>query len=107
MKKFIAVFFSLILLITITGCGSDTKKKVEGNLKTYYEMSDGTYSCEDHVYKKRLEITGRIPNAAKDATFVILSNLDEISFEEAWLNLLSSSSKDFFDVKDAVTVDMR
>lgn len=30
------------------------------------------------------EISGRMPNAAKNSTFVYLSNLPEISFEQAW-----------------------
>ena len=40
--------------------------------------------CNDHVYKYRLEISGRMPNAAKDSTFVYLSNTEEISFEQAY-----------------------
>ncbi len=57
---------------------------VDGNMKTYYEMSDGTWMCDDVIYKYRLEIKGRMPNAAVDSTFVYLSNIEEISFEQAY-----------------------
>lgn len=106
MKRFVSILFSLILVVVITGCsGSDGKKKIEGNMKTYYEMADGTYSCNDYTYKKRIELTGRIPNAEEDAKFVYLSNLDEITFEQAWKQILSSDSKDYFSPEDAVLVE--
>jgi len=86
----------------------NTKNTVRGSLKTYYELSEGTYECEDHIYKYRLEISGRMPNAAKDSTFVYLSNLKEITFEQAWkASGLSSNREDYFDVEDAVLVDMK
>ena len=51
----------------------------------YYEMTDGTWKTDDHTYKYRLEITGRMGGGAvKDSTFVYLSNIEEISFDQAW-----------------------
>lgn len=45
-------------------------------------------------------------NAAVDSTFVYLSNIENITFEQAWLAAgLSSNSKDYFAVEDAVLVD--
>ena len=35
--------------------------------------------CDDYLYKYRLEITGRMPNAAVDSSFVYLSNIEEIA----------------------------
>ena len=79
----------------------------DGNIKTYYEMSDGTWMCDDITYQYRLVISGRIPNAEKDTTFIYLSNKKDISFEQAWkASGLSSDSKDYFDTKDAVLVEL-
>lgn len=47
-------------------------------------------------------------NASMDSTFVYLSNLEEISFEQAWKAAgFSSSMDDYFSIEDAVLVDMR
>ena len=74
----------------------------------YYEMTDGTWKTDDHTYKYRLEITGRMNNAAKDSVFVYLSNLEEIPFERASMAAgFSSNSNDYFDPKDAVLVAMK
>ena len=83
-------------------------KAVDGNMKIYYEMGDGTWMCDDVVYKYRLEISGRMPNAAKDSTFVYLSNIEEISFEQAYMAAgISSSTEDYFSPEDAVLVEMK
>ena len=83
----------------------------EGELVTmvrYYEMSDGTWQTDDHTYKYRLEISGRMNNAAKDSTFVYLSNLYSITFEQAYMAAgLSSNMDDYFDPEDAVLVAMK
>ena len=106
MKRFIIFLLGLILLLNIAGCAKKEESKAEeGNLKTYSELNDGTYSCEEHIYKYRFEISGRMPNAAKNSTFVYLSNLPEISFEQA--SGLSSSLDDYFSEEDAILVDRR
>ena len=74
----------------------------------YYEMTDGTWKTDDHIYKYRLEITGRMGGAVKDSTFVYLSNIEEITFDQAWKAAgLSSNMDDYFDTKDAVLVAMK
>ena len=86
---------------------ASVEETIEGNFQTYYKMSDGTWKCGDYSYKYRLEISGRIPNAAVDSTFVYLSNLESITFEQAWkASGLSSSTEDYFDPEDAVLVEM-
>lgn len=86
----------------------DVKRTIEGNMKTYYELSDGTWKCEDYLYKYRLEINGRMPNAAVDSTFVYLSNIEEISFNQAYKAAgVSSDSNDYFAPEEAVLVDMK
>ena len=73
----------------------------------YSELSDGTYECDGHNYKYRLEITGRLNNAAKDSTYVYLSNIEDISFEKASMaGGLSSNSEDYFDPEEAVLVEL-
>ena len=109
MKKTIIVLLCLAFAISMIGCGAaDPIKVTDGNMKSYSEMSDGTWECNGHTYKYKLEITGRLNNAATDSTFVYLSNLEEITFEQAWKAAgLSSNTNDYFNVKDAVLVEMK
>ena len=109
MKKTL-LLLSLLLILLTAGCTKEAsiKQAVEGNLRTYYEMSDGVWKCDEHTYKYRLEIRGRMPNAAVDSTFVYLSNLEDISFEQAWKAAgLSSNSNDYFAPEEAVLVEMK
>lgn len=70
--------------------------------ETYYKMSDGTWMTGGYYYKYRLEIFGRMNNAAKDTTYIILSNRENITFEEAWkASGLSSHMDDYFEKEDA------
>ncbi len=83
------------------------KNTIAGNMRTYSEMDDGTWMCDGYVYKYRLEIKGRMPDAAEDSSFVYLSNLKEISFERAYMAAgLSSHTEDYFSPEEAVLVEM-
>ena len=107
MKKFMGLLVILSIIFT-AGCSGKTavKKTIEGNCHTYYEMSDGTWQCDDHSYEYRIEISGRMPNAAKDSTFVYLSNMESITFEQAWKAAgLSSNSNDYFSPEEALLVE--
>ena len=69
MKKLVALVLALICILSLAGCSKapdDSVKTIEGNLKTYYEMSDGTWQVDGHTYKYRHEITGRLHNAVAD-----------------------------------------
>ena len=110
MKRIFALIVIILLILSLFGCSEDAsvKKTVEGSFRTYYEMSDGTWKCGDHTYKYRLEISGRMPNAAIDSTFVYLSNIEEIPFERAYMAAgVSSNSNDYFSPEEAVLVEMR
>lgn len=112
MKRYLLAAVCLCLLVGLSGCGSDKKNDikntVDGNIKTYYEMTDGTWSCDDISYVYRLEIKGRLSNAACDSIYVYLSNKSEISFEEAWkASGLSSNTDDYFPIEEAVLVELR
>lgn len=74
----------------------------------YYELSDGTWKTDTHTYQYRLEITGRMGGAEKDSTFVFLSNIKDITFEQAWKAVgFSSNMADYFKEEDAKFVAMR
>ena len=111
MKKPFALLLALTLLIALTvGCTekATVKKTYDDSYKTYYEMSNGTWMCDKHTYKYRLEISGRMPSAAEDSTFVYLSTVEEISFERAYMAAgLSSSTNDYFSPEEAVLVEMK
>ena len=77
----------------------------EVTTQTYYELSDGTWKTDDCAYQYRLVVTGRLHNAVKDTTYTILSNIEEITFDQAWkASGLSSSTEDYFAGEDAVFV---
>ena len=85
----------------------EIEKEIEGNIRTYYQMTDGSWMCEGYSYAYRLEVGGRMPNAAKDSTFTYLSNIEEITFEQAYKAAGTSSySGDYFSPDEAVLVDM-
>lgn len=110
MKKRISLILIAAVFLSFIACGGQNgvKRTVEGNLKTYTERRDGTWECGGIVYQNRLEIRGRLGGAACDTVYVYLSNLPEITFEQAWkASGLSSNTADYFDPKDAVLVDWR
>ena len=77
-------------------------------MTTYYEMSDGTWKTDDHTYQYKLVITGSLNNAVKDTTYTILSNAEDITFEQAWkASGLSSNLDDYFQIEDAVFVAIK
>ena len=109
MKKALLILLCLLLAASFSGCAKKAavKDTVTGNMKTYTEMDDGTWMCDNYTYKYRLEISGRMPNAAADSTFVWLSNIEEISFDQAYKAAgISSSTDDFFPLEKAVLVEM-
>ena len=74
----------------------------------YYEMSDGTWKTDNYAYQYRLEITGRMGGAEKDSTFVFLSNIKDITFEQAWKAAgFSSNMDDYFKEEDAKFVALK
>ena len=109
MKRTVSLLVCILLAAALCGCQKDAavKNTVEGNMKTYYEMTDGTWTCDGHVYQYRLTISGRMPQAAADSSFVYLSNIEEISFEQAYKAAwVSSDSNDYFSPEDAILVEM-
>ena len=109
MKRMMSMLLCILLAVTVSGCAkkAEVKNTVEGNLKTYYEMTDGTWMCDGRSYQYRLEINGRMPNAAVDSSFVYLSHIEEITFDQAYKAAgISSNSDDYFPPEKAVLVEM-
>mgnify|MGYP003310107101 CR=1 FL=1 len=99
--------FLLFVVFLTSSIRLSNKSIIDGNMKTYYKMDDGTWQVDGHTYQYRLEIKGRMHNAAVDSTFVFLSNIETITFEQAWKAAgYSSNTADYFAVEDAVLVEM-
>lgn len=89
-----------------------TEEHLENNelvtMVKYYEMSNGTWKTDNYTYQYRIEVTGKINNASKDSTFVFLSNIKDITFEQAWkASGLSSNINDYFKEEDAKLVAIK
>lgn len=95
--------------VDMTGNTEQNPEPVEtftSDFATYYKNGDGTWQKDGRVYKYRLEITGRMPRASVKSTFIYLSNLEEISFERAYMAAgLSSQISSYFAPEEAVLVD--
>lgn len=109
MKKFLICALSIVLCLLMISCGNvEIKNTIEGNLGTYYEMTDGSWTYGGYAYKYRLEIKGRLHNAVCDSIFIYLSNIPDISFEQAWkASGISSNTNEYFSPEDAVLVEMK
>ena len=78
-----------------------------GVLFEYYQNENGSWNVGGHNYKYRLELNGKMPNAAVETTFIVLSNDDNLTFDEAYKSILSSQSKDQLSTKRAFMVEMK
>ena len=124
MKKIIRITLITLMLLSLFGCSqkepsvvkiyevTDSELTFENDelvtMVKYYEMSDGTWKTDDYTYQYILEVTGRMHNADKDSTFVFLSNIKDITFEQAWkASGLSSNMDDYFKEEDAKLVAMK
>ena len=129
MKTIIRVTLITLMILSLFGCSQEEPSLVKTyevtdtefvdensendewvTMVKHYEMSDGTWKTDDdeHTYQYRLEITGRMPNVDKDSTFVFLSNIEDITFEQAWkASGFSSNMDDYFKREDARFVAMK
>ena len=123
MKKLLFLLMLAVLLI-LAGCAANTPTVIRSYEQTpldeiasrtkdgeevillpYEELSDGTWQAQGIVYPFRLELTGRLPGAARDSSYTLLSQSEDISFEQAWkASGLSSNSEDYFDEEYAIFV---
>lgn len=122
MRRWIPHTLLFLLILAISGCAKndevvivntfektpseDIERRIENTegviLETYYEMSDGTWKTDDYAYQYKLMVTGRLHNAVRDTTYTILSNIEDITFEQAWkASGLSSNLNDYFKAEEA------
>lgn len=76
-------------------------------MQDYYELDDGRWACGDYTYTYRLVLTGSIKSnaASTSITYIVLSNTQDITFEQAHkASGLSSNIDDYFDPETAVIV---
>lgn len=73
----------------------------------YYKAKDGRWSVNGRKYNYRLVLNGRMPNAAVDTEFVILTNDKNISFQDVNQSIFSNDSNDDFSPEIACIVEMR
>ena len=95
MRKLFRITLVTFMLLSLFGCSQKEPSEVKKRTDT-------------HTYKYRLEITGRMNGAAKDRTFVFLSNLEDITFGQAWkASGLSSNTADYFEEEEAKLVAVK
>lgn len=131
--KWMVFFAAAVCIVTAVGCAVNERKtevtmekkfeKIEDAdvdnkeyiRHTYYKRSDGKWAADivsnelgttkTYVYEYRIVLHGRMPNAAMDCNYIVLSNRKNITFEQTWkASGLSSNSNDYFEPKDAVLV---
>ena len=127
MKKIVAVILLSVMLFSLIGCSQKevsviktydvtdselTEECFENNelvtIVKYYEMSDGTWKTDDYTYQYRVEVTGKMNNAAKDSMFGFLSNTKDITFDQAWkASGLSSNTDDYFKEEETKLVAVK
>ena len=87
----------------------EAKEKLENEefviTRTHCKTTDGKWYCLGFTYDYRIEVSGRMPNAAKNTSYIVLCNRTDITFEKAYLaSGVSSSTADYFDPGVAVIV---
>lgn len=111
MKKMLIIIG--ILAVLLVGCEktdiAQTYKKSENNgiTFTYYKMKDGTWKCDDKIYQYRLELTGRLPNAVTDSCYVVLTDNENLAFEDVSNSLLGSLLEDSKTMEGSVIVELK
>ncbi len=72
---------------------------------TYYELSDGTWKTDNYVYKYCLELSGEVPGTDTVWKFTVLSNREDLTFDDAfWASGFSSNLADYFSPEEAQIV---
>ena len=76
--------------------------------KSHFLSVYDEWMCEDYKYKYRLEITGKRDMDTHNTTYIVLSNTENITFNQVWkASGFSSNTADYFDPADAVIVGYR
>ena len=97
-------------LVLLAGCSASNVVKTyesgqDNVMVTYQELKDGTWKCEGTVYPYRLELSGTLPNARADSHYVVLSQREDVTFEEVSQALVSSMAS--LEPVDYVLVELK
>lgn len=91
MKKIIKKLAATTLIIALAGCGASGPKAVEtydpgmgnGVVKSYTEMDNGTWESGGETYTKCITLTGKTEGSDRETTYTVLTNDENITFEQA------------------------
>lgn len=81
-----------------------SKGYLGSKFESYVQNNDGTWMCGGITYKYRVVLTGRDLNAKKDGRFVVLTNEEDITYDEVSKSMLSSNSHAWLDPEKSVIV---
>lgn len=76
----------------------------KGVLCDYRENSDGTWSADGRIYQHKVMLTGKLPSAEGMTTYIVLTNDENITFEEVGKSFYSSNSADLLNPEKACVV---
>lgn len=82
-----------------------SEERVEELLVKVGISEKGNGKSQLKEYKYRLTLTGRSPNAAKDTTFVVLTDNPDLTFEDVAKSLYSSNSEDWLENAVIVSIE--
>lgn len=92
----INILLSAILCGLLAGCANmrETSENTTENMGVAYTVSsDGTYTCDGVVYQYKLELTGKDRTAVTEATYMVLTNNKDLTFNKVSDALISSTAK--------------
>lgn len=108
-KKYYVLAVLSLLLLTTMGCthkeNKDDKLEEHVGYKMEYEESGDKYLFDGNEYSYKRKVTGRSNNAAKDSYYIILTNDDELTFNDVDQRLWGSdlpSDEEFVIVEYAL-----
>ena len=117
MKRWMRAGLLLALVLGLCGCSQNPEvtvvntfaatpeELVSERIEQGEEVTTQTFNTYHSQYQYTLLVTGRLHNPVRDTSYTILSNIEEITFDQAWkASGLSSNLEDYFQAEDAVFV---
>lgn len=73
----------------------------------YYQKPGGEWYVNGNTYNNRIVLNGRMSCAACDSEYVVLTNDENLSFNEVAKSIYSNNSKNWLEPRKAVVVEIR